>query len=290
MTKNRIITYTKLLIVSILSPFLLSGQSKTTIFDSLKTISLTTQKPFELTIYDTLRLKENEFIIKDSYCAMGQEYVYDALHSFQSRKLDGFGGYLNTKVNLGLEKIRLNGFKSDIKNLYIQIDPYTLSVHWLAVVGPSTDGHSYTNIDSRGSANGGLIAVEKQIPNLHLNHSKLEPIMFLEFNTNILQCYDWYGKKLDTCTNFINIQQHFYKYYDPELNLQTQVKQEVVEKPKPIVIKANIKKIKSKNHKVKQGDTLSEIAEKYKTTVLKIKKINKLKSDVIRIGQILKIK
>lgn len=283
------ITPTRLLILSIFSPFLLFGQTTNTIFDSLKTISLTSQKSFELTILDTIRLKENEFIVKDSYSAIGQKYVYDALHSFQSRKLDGFGGYMNTKINLGLEKIRINGFKSDIKNLYIQIDPYTLSVHWFAVVGPSIDGHSYTNIDSRGSASGGRIAVEKQIPNLHLNHTKLEPILLLEFNADVLQCYDWFGTKLDSCTNFINIQQHFYKYYDPELDLQTPTKQDVTEKPKPVDIMSNVKKTKSKNHKVRQGDTLSEIAKKYKTTVSKIKKINKLKSDFITIGQILKI-
>jgi len=43
------------------------------------------------------------------------------------------------------------------------------------------------------------------------------------------------------------------------------------------------------SYKVKQGDTLSEIAERYHTGISKIKSINGLKSDTIRIGQILKI-
>ncbi|MGG1630845.1 LysM peptidoglycan-binding domain-containing protein [Rossellomorea sp. NRS-1567] len=42
-------------------------------------------------------------------------------------------------------------------------------------------------------------------------------------------------------------------------------------------------------HKVKKGDTLSAIAKKYKTSVSKIKKANKLISDRIYIGEILKI-
>ncbi len=45
----------------------------------------------------------------------------------------------------------------------------------------------------------------------------------------------------------------------------------------------------TKTYKVKQGDTLSEIAEKYGTTVAKIKSKNGLKSDMIKIGQTLKI-
>ncbi len=45
----------------------------------------------------------------------------------------------------------------------------------------------------------------------------------------------------------------------------------------------------TKTYKVKQGDTLSGIAKKYGTTVTKIKSKNGLKSDMIKIGQTLKI-
>lgn len=61
--------------------------------------------PFSLINSDTINLDENDILIKDSYCAKGQPDVYDALHSFQSRKVDGFGGFLNDKINLGLEKL-----------------------------------------------------------------------------------------------------------------------------------------------------------------------------------------
>lgn len=43
-------------------------------------------------------------------------------------------------------------------------------------------------------------------------------------------------------------------------------------------------------HKVKQGDTLSQLARKYRCTVAQLKLWNGLKSDLIRIGQKLKIK
>jgi len=50
-------------------------------------------------------------------------------------------------------------------------------------------------------------------------------------------------------------------------------------------------KIKKKNryHKVKRGDTLSEIAEKYNVTITQIMKLNKLRSRKILLGQRLKI-
>lgn len=46
---------------------------------------------------------------------------------------------------------------------------------------------------------------------------------------------------------------------------------------------------KPRTHKVKSGDTLSGIAGKYHTSIAKIKKANGLKSDMIKIGQVLKI-
>jgi peptidoglycan endopeptidase LytE len=44
-----------------------------------------------------------------------------------------------------------------------------------------------------------------------------------------------------------------------------------------------------RTYKVKSGDSLSTIAAKFHTTVSKIKKANGLRSDLIRIGQVLKI-
>lgn len=46
---------------------------------------------------------------------------------------------------------------------------------------------------------------------------------------------------------------------------------------------------KSQYHKVKSGDTLSEIAEKYNLSTKKLKSLNKLRSENIRLGQRLKI-
>ena len=43
-------------------------------------------------------------------------------------------------------------------------------------------------------------------------------------------------------------------------------------------------------HKVKKGESLSVIAKKYRTTVTKIKQLNGLKSNNIKVGQRLRVK
>ena len=117
--------------------------------DSTKILKTIVPPEFKLIDSDTIQLGEHDEMICDSYSALGVPYVYDALHAFNRRRMDYFGGYLNVKVNAALQRIREKGFSSDIKKLYIQIDPLTLSVYWIAVVGPSEDGKCYACIDSR---------------------------------------------------------------------------------------------------------------------------------------------
>ncbi|WP_343747868.1 LysM peptidoglycan-binding domain-containing protein [Fluviicola sp.] len=244
---------------------------------------------------DTIQLGENDQIITDSYTALGQPYVYDALHAFNRRRMDHFGGYLNDKINAGLAEVRSKGFLSDLKKLYIQIDPSTLTVYWSAVVGPSQDGRCYMHVDSRGSAGGGLAAVQKQCPRMHRLHTAMIPVKLLEFNDNVLQCYDWHGMKLDTVTSMINIQQHFYKYYDPQIG-NTIALEELAQKEKEknaemtvVMVAKPATAVRYKRYTVKSGDTLSQIAEKFHTTPTRIKQANNLRSYLIRVGQTLKI-
>lgn len=251
--------------------------------------------PFQKYNPDTIQLGDNDQIITDSYTAIGQPYVYDALHSFNRRRMDNFGGYLNDKINAGLAEIRSKGFISDLKKLYIQIDPSTLTVYWSAVVGPSLDGKCYMHVDSRGSAGGGLPAVLKQCPRMHRLHSDLIPVKLLEFNDNVLQCYDWHGTKLDSVTSMINIQQHFYKYYDPEIGNSVtlaevnQKEKDAAEMAVVLVAKPTTTAARYKRYTVKSGDTMSQIAQKFHTTPTRIKQANNLRSYMIRVGQTLKI-
>jgi hypothetical protein len=250
--------------------------------------------PFQLINPDTLKLGEHDELVCDSYTALGMPYVYDALHSFNARRMDKFGGYLNVKINQGLESIRKKGFNSDVKQLYIQVNPKTLTVHWVAVVGPSEDGKCYVRIDSRGSAGGGLPAVNKQLPRMHNLYPTLNSVKLLEFNENVIKCYDWNGNRLDSVCSFVNIRQHFFKYYDSQIGNSITLEDYVAKYPYTTDGEAlpGIKKFvapRYRTYNVKSGDSLSTIAAKYHTTVSKLKKANGLRSDLIRIGQVLKI-
>ena len=262
---------------------------------AIPTKSTITIPPFNRINPDTLKIGVNDEIVFDSYCALGMPAVYDALHSFHSRRMDKFGGYINWKINKGLENIRKKGFKSDIKNLYIQIDPKTLTVYWIAVVGPSTDGKCYVRFDSRGSAGGGVRAVENQLPTMHSYYPTLNDVKVLEFNENVIKCFDWNGNPVSSYSSYVNIRQHFFKYYDLQVDVSITLEEYTKKYPyntegtnlpgkkKPVV------KSRQRKYKVKSGDTLSEIAQKYHTSVSKIKKANGLRSDLIRTGQVLKI-
>lgn len=250
--------------------------------------------PFSLLNPDTLRLGPHDEVIFDSYVALGMPSAYDALHSFNARSVDNFGGYINSKVNKGLEDIRKQGFNSDLKQLYIQINPQTLTVYWTAVVGPSEDGRCYVRLDSRGSAGGGLGAVTPQIQRLHTYYPTLQPVLLKDFNEDVIQCYDWSSRPLDSICKYINIRQQFYKYYDAQVGTAIDLAAYVEKYPyttKGEELPGVKKYVKPtyRTYKVKLGDNLSKIAVKQHSTVAKIKKANGLRSDFIREGQILKI-
>jgi lysophospholipase L1-like esterase len=77
------------------------------------------------------------------------------------------------------------------------------------------------------------------------------------------------------------------KPYTELLNKKPEPKpEEPKPKPKENTPPASTKKM----YTVKKGDTLSSIAQKNKTTVSKLKKLNNLKSDKLKVGQKLKLK
>jgi LysM repeat protein len=120
-------------------------------------------------------------------------------------------------------------------------------------------------------------------------------VKVLEFNENVTKCFDWNGNPVSSYTSYVNIRQHFFKYYDLQVDASITLEEYTKKYPcntdganlpgkkKPVV------KSRQRKYKVKSGDTLSEIAQKYHTSVSKIKKANGLRSDLIRTGQVLKI-
>ena len=101
-------------------------------------------------------LKPKNKIIKVSYSVPpGTPNPADALHSFERRKSDGFGGKMLSKIREELNKMFIKGIKPEVKNIDIQVNSKTLTVNWSAEIGPSTDGKAYLGIMSFGSAGTG---------------------------------------------------------------------------------------------------------------------------------------
>ena len=65
---------------------------------------------------------------------------------------------------------------------------------------------------------------------------------------------------------------------------------EIINETKPVIIKSDIKRNNPITYRVKKGDTLSKISKIYHVSVSSIKKNNNLRSDIIQIGEVLKIR
>ena len=155
-----------------------------------------------------------EKTIEGSYSAEGKSGAYDALHSFHMRASDGFGGRMNSIVRKGIKdyKNEFNINAVDIKKVDIDIDPDTLTVNWNVTIGPSSDGYTYEEFDSRGSAGGGEGAVNGQLESMKSYHpNKIDKLVY-HYNETIPKCFDSNGEKMNVCKGTINIQQKFFKF------------------------------------------------------------------------------
>ena len=96
----------------------------------------------------------------------------DALHSFDKRKSDDFGGYMlrgnppskwsssvtfdqGKSINEVLQEVWKSGVNPDVTDLEIQVDSKNLSVKWSATIDKSKDGKAYVGMSTVGSAGGG---------------------------------------------------------------------------------------------------------------------------------------
>ena len=103
----------------------------------------------------------------------------DALHAFNRRRSDKWGGYIlagpnnpdmsipdkfksyikfdqGMGINDAMEKMKKQGLKPDIKEGDLQINVVNSSkVEWQAVISPSPDSNSWTGVATVGSAGGG---------------------------------------------------------------------------------------------------------------------------------------
>ena len=101
----------------------------------------------------TKRKKKMSIIVKGEYI-VPKNIVnrIDALHSFESRKSDGFGGKMSTKIKNELIKLYKQGINPKVANLKITIDSKLYKVNWEAEIVPSENGKAYIGFMTFGSA------------------------------------------------------------------------------------------------------------------------------------------
>ena len=141
-------------------------------------------------------------VIKGRYTAPKGDA--DALHSFERRKSDKFGGRMTSKIDSYLKKVyeTLN-VNPDVKDLTINVDSKNYSVEWSATIDVSKDGKAYMGVTTRGSAGGTADRrAEDQIPGLMSHISKnggQDATLLLDFKN----------------PSGVYIRQFFYKYTIP---------------------------------------------------------------------------
>ncbi len=99
------------------------------------------------------RIKSKGILVQGEYSVPADTpYRIDALHSFESRKRDGFGGKMSTKIMEAMMKLYKKGINPDVSDVKIDIDSVNYKVKWSAKVHESKDGKAYIGFVSRGSA------------------------------------------------------------------------------------------------------------------------------------------
>lgn len=141
------------------------------------------------------------FIVKGSYIV--PENIpnrADALHSFEKRRSDGFGGRMSTAINAKLRELYKKGINPDLLDLKINIDGKLYKVDWEATVGPSKDGKAYVGMSTVGSTGASADSRAKGQ---------------IEAMKNWVQGAKDYTLVLDFVNKSPYIRQYFYKYTKP---------------------------------------------------------------------------
>lgn len=116
---------------------------------------------------------------------------YDALHSFDRRRFDKFGGRMlmgweNSQmkskwgdmvkldqgkgINQVMHELINRGITPDITNLKVEING--MSVRWSATIDSSRDGQRWVGVATRGSAGGGRASMLQQIEKMKRKNPK----------------------------------------------------------------------------------------------------------------------
>jgi len=132
-----------------------TSTTSTTATTTLTTSTATTSTSEYIT-KPIITYKNNITTIKGGYFVpKGTSNMGDALHSFQKRKSDGFGGQMSTTINNQLLAMYRNKINPQVTDLKVVVDGTKFTVEWEATIAPSNDGKAYIGFSTVGSAGSG---------------------------------------------------------------------------------------------------------------------------------------
>ena len=154
--------------------------------------------------------KNNITTIKGGYFVpKGTSNMADALHSFQKRNSDGFGGQMSTTINNTLLSMYNNKINPQVTDLKIVVDSTKFTVEWEATIAPSKNGKAYIGFSTVGSAGAGAdIRAKSQI------EAMKKWVANAEDYTQVLDFSNIVGLLKEP--NGIYIRQYFYQYTKPK--------------------------------------------------------------------------
>lgn len=140
---------------------------------------------------------------------------WDAMHSFQSRKKDGFGGKVHEKIEKRLKELYDKGINPEVKSIKVKMDESSWKVTVDVEIGPSTDGKAWMGITSRGGAG------TNEGPNAASKRAEQQIDKKLKDLKTELGDPDVETKKLldfehDSKNKRIHVRQLFYAYTNPK--------------------------------------------------------------------------
>lgn len=109
-------------------------------------------------------LLENQFLLQEQKISLpititdgfqAPKGDADALHSFERRRSDKFGGRMTSKIEKKLKEVYDAGINPDVVDIKINVDSKQYKVTWSATIDESRDGKAYVGVSTRGSAGGG---------------------------------------------------------------------------------------------------------------------------------------
>lgn len=140
---------------------------------------------------------------------------WDAVHSFQSRRSDGFGGKMNDIVNEALVKFfEEEHANPDISKIEIEIDEDSWKVRWKCTIEESKDGKAWIGLTSRGGAgtpNGPSGSIARAKSQIEAKKSSLKS----EFRDPALETKEVLDFNYDSKSGVIHIRQIFVVYTNP---------------------------------------------------------------------------